>query len=227
MKIGIIGAMEVEMNLIIDEIENVETISIMSSTYYQGFIDDVEVVLVKSGIGKVNASIAATVLIREFGCNYIINTGIAGATKPLCHRDIIISESVSYNDFDLRFFGYPFGQVPELPIEFVPSIDSKVMIKSILNKLNIKYKEAKIYSGDMFVTSMDQLSNIKNNEGIALEMEGAGIAHTCVKGGVDFIIIRYISDVIGEKSQEEYSKFEEDMANISAEILIKVIKNLE
>jgi len=74
---------------------------------------------------------------------------------------------------------------------------------------------------------MDQLSNIKNNEGIVLEMEGAGIAHTCVKGGVDFIIIRYISDVVGEKSQEEYFKFEEDMAKMSAEILIKVIKNLE
>ena len=225
MKIGILAAMQVEMNLILDEIIDVEEINQAGSTYYTGYIGNNEVVLVKSGIGKVNAAISTTILIKEFGCNLIINTGIAGGTKPLKHRDCIVAKSLQYHDFDLRFFGYPYGQVPEMPKEFIPSINSLLLIKSTLNKLNIPFKECNVYSGDQFITSYDQIKNVEN-EGIVTEMEGASVAHTCVKLGSDFIVLRYISDIIGENSQEEYQKFEEDMANQSANITIKLLNNI-
>ncbi|MCR5349384.1 MAG: 5'-methylthioadenosine/adenosylhomocysteine nucleosidase [Acholeplasmatales bacterium] len=226
MKIGIIAAMQVEMNLILDEFNEVEETVIFNSKFYQGLINTTECVLVKSGIGKVNAAIAAYTLIKEFGCDLILNSGIAGGTKPLEHRDCVVAKSLSYHDFDLTFFGYKYGQVPEMPVCFEPSIDARVLIKSILNKLNIKFKEAKVYSGDQFILSMDQLKGIENPNGIATEMEGAAIAQVCVKCGVDFIVLRYISDIVGDKSQEDYFKFEEDMANQSANITIRLIKGL-
>ncbi len=227
MKIGILAAMDVEMELILDELIDVEEIKMVGSTFYLGTLGNQEVVLVKSGIGKVNAAISTTLLIKEFECGLIINTGIAGGTKPLSHRDCIVAKSLQYNDFDLRFFGYEFGQVPQMPKEFVPSIESIVLIKKNLNKLNIAYKEAKVYSGDQFITSYEQLKNIDNTSGIVTEMEGAAVAQTCVKCGVDFIVLRYISDIIGDKSQEDYFEFEKDMANQSANITIRLIKSME
>ena len=227
MKIGIIAAMKVEMNLILDRFDNIEETTMFSTKFYQGVINNTECVLVNSGIGKVNAAIASFTLINEYGCDLIINTGIAGATKPLKHRDVIIGSSLQYHDFDLRIFGYKYGQVPQMPVEFEPTDAAKMLIKSVLNKLKIEYKEAKIYSGDQFILSLDQLKEIENKEGIVTEMEGAAVGQVCVKCGCDFIVIRYISDIIGDKSQEDYLKFEEDMAYQSAQVTIKLIEGLE
>ena len=174
----------------------------------------------------VNAAIATYTLIKEFSCDLILNTGIAGGTKPLEHRDCILATNLQYHDFDLTFFGYKYGQVPEMPQKFETSIEARLLIKSVLNKMNIKFKEKEVYSGDQFILSLDSLKNIDTKDGIATEMEGASVAQVCVKCGVDFIVLRYISDIIGDKSQEDYSEFEKDMANQSANIAIKFIKGL-
>ena len=228
MRVGIVAAMKVEMEEILNQMEDVDNVSIFGNDFSKGFIGNTEVVLTESGVGKVNASIATTILIREFECSLIINTGIAGGTKPLKHRDVIIAESLTYHDFDATIFGYKHGQVPGMPVEYPVSIDNIVMVKSVLNRLGIAYKTAKVYSGDQFVSSMDAFKNIENTEGIATEMEGAGVAQTCVRAGVDFIVLRYISDIVGENNQEEnYLEFETDMAYNSANICIKLISNLE
>ena len=228
MIVGIIAPMKIEMEEILNRIDNLEEYEIMGSIYNHGYINNCEVVLVESGIGKVNVAVSATILIREFNCNFIINTGIAGGTKPLHHRDVIIAESFMYHDFDLRIFKYSYGQVPGMPKEFMVNINNIVLVKSVLNKMNISYKTAKIYSGDQFVTSMDKFENMDLKDGIACEMEGASIAQVCIKAGIDFIGLRYISDIIGEENQEEeYFKFETDMAHMSANICIKLIENLE
>ena len=113
-----------------------------------------------------------------------------------------------------------------MPQKFETSIEARLLIKSVLNKMNIKFKEKEVYSGDQFILSLDSLKNIDTKDGIATEMEGASVAQVCVKCGVDFIVLRYISDIIGDKSQEDYSEFEKDMANQSANIAIKFIKGL-
>lgn len=227
MRVGIVAAMKPEMEEILNEMEDLESVKIFGSEFHRGYIGNVEVVLTESGMGKVNAAIATTILIREFECSFIINTGIAGATKPLKHRDVIIAESLAYHDVDATIFGYKHGQVPGMPAEYAVGIENIVMVKSVLNKLGIEYKTAKVYSGDQFVSSMDAFKYIENTEGIVTEMEGAGVAQTCVRAGVDFIVLRYISDVVGEANQEEsYIEFENDMAHESATICIKLLKNL-
>lgn len=227
MRVGIVAAMKPEMEEILNEMEDLESVKIFGSEFHRGYIGNVEVVLTESGMGKVNAAIATTILIREFECSFIINTGIAGATKPLKHRDVIIAESLAYHDVDATIFGYKHGQVPGMPAEYAVGIENIVMVKSVLNKLGIEYKTAKVYSGDQFVSSMDAFKYIENTEGIVTEMEGAGVAQTCVRAGVDFIVLRYISDVVGEANQEEsYIEFENDMAHDSATICIKLLKNL-
>ncbi len=226
MKIGIIAAMEVEFNNLLDGMESYEEYKILGIKFYDGILNDKEVTLSLSGIGKVNAALACGVLINDFKCNFIINTGIAGGTKPLNPKDVIIGNSICYHDFDLRVFGYKYGQVPHMPQEFFPGDDAILLVKRSLKKIGIDYKVAKIYSGDKFVTSLDDL--VPNNyEGCCFEMEGAAIAHVCIKSGTDFIILRYISDIIGEKSQiDNYFEFETEMANRSASITLELLREI-
>ena len=227
MRIGIVAAMKPEMESLLDEMIDVEQTKIIGTVFNEGTIANHEVVVVESGIGKVNSALATYILIHEFECSFVINTGIAGGTAPLKHRDVVIAEKLSYHDVDATIFGYKYGQVPGMPAEYAPSIDAIVMAKGVLNKLGIDYKVSKVYSGDQFVSSMDNLKTIDDTEGIACEMEGTSIAQTCVRCGVDFLVLRYISDIIGEENQNEsYLEFEADMAKRSAEICIKLISNM-
>ena len=226
MKIGIIAAMKPEFELLLEKMENAENERVCGVNFYSGNIGTSDVVLCECGVGKVNSSIAASVMISIFECELLINTGIAGG-KGLNTKDVIIGSKLMYHDFDTTLFGYDYGQVPGLPKFFTPSLESIVLVKSILNKLGIKYKCCPIYSGDQFVTSMDQLSNIKVELPFACEMEGASVAHVAVKAGVDFIVLRYISDCIGEENQvNDYLTFEQEMANKSANICLQIMNNL-
>lgn len=227
MRIGILAAMKVEMEKILDSMDSVEDIKIFGSKFFKGYIGNNEVCLVECGMGKVNAAIAATLLIREFECSFIINTGIAGGVKPLKHRDVVIATSLEYHDVDATIFGYKHGQVPGMPAEYIVNPENILMVKRILNKLNIEYKATKIYSGDQFISSLDDLKNVELSGGFATEMEGTAVAQACTRAGVDFIVLRYISDVVGEENQEEsYFEFESDMANESADICIQLIENI-
>lgn len=227
MRIGIVAAMRHEMEDIENAMQDVESVRILGSEYFKGTLGENEVVLTQSGVGKVNAAIATTILIREFECSFIINTGIAGGTKPLKHRDVVVAESLAYHDFDASAFGYKYGQVPGMPAEYLIGLDSIVLVKSVLNKLGIEYKTAKVYSGDQFVTNLSAFNKLDNYDGIATEMEGAGVAQTCVRAGIDFVVLRYISDIVGEENQQEsYMEFEEDMAHNSAIICIKLVSNI-
>ena len=129
-----------------------------------------------------------------------------------------------YHDCDVTAFGYEYGQVPGMPKSFMPTLDSVIMFKKILNELGIDYKEALIYSGDKFVTSKDVLANVDISMPCIAEMEGAAIAHVCVKSGIDFIVVRYVSDIVGKTSQiDDYKTFEKEMATRSSEICLHIL----
>lgn len=226
-KIGIIAAMQPEMEIIYNSMEDIEEINILGVRFYTGLIGECNVVLSLCGVGKVNAAMAATLLISEFECNLLINTGIAGGVEPLKTRDVIIASDLSYHDFDTTTFGYEYGQVPQMPKRFYSSANAIMLAKSICNKLKIDYKVASIYSGDQFISSMEKLKNLGEIEGVACEMEGAAIAHVAVKAGIDFLVIRFISDIIGAENQiEDYQKFEREMAEMSAKITLQIVNNL-
>ena len=226
-KIGIISAMRTEMDLILDEMDEINEIKYLGNTFYEGTISDNDIVLVECGVGKVNAAMATTILISEFSCDLIINTGIAGGLPGTKTKDVIIASGLGYHDFDIRLFGYEYGQVPHMPKIFPVNPECVMLCKSTLNKLNIDYKSGVILSGDKFVSDLSLLSECKNIDVLAVEMEGCAIAHVATKAGIDFIVLRYISDVVGEPSQnEDYLKFEDEMARRSADIAISLIKNI-
>ena len=226
MRIGVIAAMKHEMDLILDEIESLEKEVIGSYVFHYGLIGENEVYVVECGVGKVNAAIATTLLISKFECEFIINTGIAGGISPLETKDVVIGKKLIYSDFDATIFNYEVGQVPGMPKYYSPSEIKVMVIKKILNKLSIPYKEDTIYTGDSFITSMDQLKKVNATSG-ATEMEGCAVAQTATRFGVDFIVIRYISDIIGKDNQElDYLTFETEMAERSAKITIEILKNV-
>ena len=226
-RIGIIAAMKPEMEIIMNEIENLETVKECGLTFHCGEILGHDVVLTECGVGKVNAAMAATMLISSFECDLIINTGIAGGIAPLEPRDVIVADKLMYHDVDVRIFGYPYGQVPGMPNSYTVNPSLLVLVRQVLNKLNIAHKVRSIYSGDQFVTSEDKLSLVGGPKDAACEMEGCAIAHVCTKAGVDFLVIRFISDIVGKPSQiNDYQSFEVEMAELSAGITHKLISNL-
>ncbi len=225
MRIGIIGAMDNEVSLLRENI-NEEHVNILGFDFYIGNINNNEVILAKSGVGKVNAAILTTLMVREFEVDFILNTGIAGGYKIPCET-IVLTDVISYNDVDASGFGYKLGQMPGMPYEFFPSPEYRLMIKKVLSDLKLNFVEAKIYSGDKFVTSTDSILGFDSTKPSAFEMEGAAIAHTCIKLGVDFVILRFISDDVTSPNQEsDYMTFEQKMSNLSADVCLKVLKEL-
>ncbi len=226
--IGIIGAMAHEVEVLKESmmIEEVETHC--GIEFYTGHIGNNEVTLTGCGVGKVNAAIAAAVLINEYKCNLVINTGIAGGVKGLNTKDVCIGTKLYYSDVDVTIFGYSKGQIPGLPKYFSVNYDVLVSVKKVLNQLGIEYNETTIYTADKFASDVEILDGFDlTDKHIACEMEGAAIAHVCVKAGVDFLVLRYISDIVGEESQiEDYNSFEYDMATRSSEICFKLLNNL-
>jgi len=195
--------------------------------FYCGVVNDIEVVITKCGVGKVNASMAATIMINHFECDLIINTGIAGGINGVETKDIVIASKLMYHDMDCTIFGYDKGQVPGLPTYFMPDLNVVINFKRVLNSLSLDYKEAVIYSGDSFVSSLEQLKNVDVSQRCIAEMEGAAIAHVCVKSGVSFVVLRYISDVVGAENQvDDYLSFETEMARRSASICLEVLRKL-
>ena len=226
-KIGIIAAMRVEMDGILSSMEDLNTTKYLGIEFNEGTINDIEIVLVESGIGKANAAMATTLLISEFGCDLIINTGIAGGLTGVKTKDVVVANAAMYSDVDVRLFGYEYGQVPGMPKYYTVNPECLTLVKSTLNKLEIEYKEGLILSGDKFVSSYDTISECKDLGALACEMEGTAVAQVCTRAGRDFIILRYISDVVGHPSQnEDYLKFEEEMARRSIKITLALINSL-
>ena len=225
-KIGIIAAMQHEMDLLRENIDHLQDVKIAGFVFYIGKINEHDVILCQSGVGKVNAGIASSLMISHFECNLIINTGICGGLG-LRKRDVVIAKEVKYHDVDCSAFGYEYGQIPGMPKSFVPSIESTLMIKSVLSRLGINYQNVTVYSGDQFVLSLDQVKKANPGDVFACEMEGAGVAQSCTKAGVEFVVLRYVSDCIGESNQQDdYNMFEAEMSEKSANICLQIINNL-
>ncbi len=227
MRIGIIAAMKHEMDLLLDELIDLEETKYLGYTIFSGTVNEHEVFILESGMGKVNASMATTILISEFSAELIINTGIAGGISPSKTTDVIIGTRLMYNDVDARVFNYEYGQVPQMPRFFQINPELLVLVKKSLNKANISFKEGLIVSGDKFISSIEPLKEVIDLNPLATEMEGCAVAQVATRAGVDFLIIRYISDVIGLPSQiEDYFEYEDKMSKESALITKSILNNL-
>ncbi|SFB85199.1 adenosylhomocysteine nucleosidase [Alkalibacterium subtropicum] len=226
MKIGIIAAMEQESCEIISEIKYLKETIKANQHFYEGQIHDVQVVLVQSGIGKVNAAIAATLLIEVYEVEAVINTGSAGGIGAgLAVEDLVISRELSYNDADARAFGYDFGQIPQMPRRYTSDQHLVKVFKQAAQKKDWTIKEGLIVTGDSFISDQKKVAKIRAQfpEVLVTEMEGAAIAQTCYQFGIPFVVIRAVSDVSDEEASLSFDEFIEKVGKKSAETVLEFI----
>ena len=222
--IALIGAMDVEINALVQKLENKEEINVLAYKFYKGILNNKEVVILKSGIGKVASAVGCALMIDHFKPSVVINTGIAGGLNGLKQYDILLASELSYSDVDATNFGYKLGQVPQMPEVYKADEIYLNKIKDFFNKNNISYKSGNVLSSDSFIVSESQLL-IKRDGFVGCEMEGASIAQTCYINKTPFVSIRFISDVVGGSNQaESYMEFETKAANLSQDICYKVLE---
>lgn len=228
--IGIIGAMDKEIAKLLKEIHVEKEVEYAGKTFYQGSLYHSEVVLVQSGIGKVNAAIATTLLLNNFNIDFVINIGVAGGLLPAQVGDIILAKKIGYFDVDLTSIdNVPFGKMSNDPHFIEIDLSLHTLSKHMFDRLGLKYQIGNIVSGDQFVTNPDIVTPIKQElENIlACEMEGMAIAMTCHKFSVPFLSIRGISDVIDDDNQNEvYATNVDDICNLTAGFVLKFIEEL-
>jgi adenosylhomocysteine nucleosidase len=230
LKIGIIGAMEPEIALLRSQLQNAHQSTIAHHQFYSGKLAQVDVILLQSGIGKVNAAIGTTLLIQEFKVDYIINTGSAGGLLPTLNvGDVIVSLEVRHHDVDVTVLGFKHGQVPTLPAAFLPhpELVSAAERAAIGSHLNVKH--GLIVSGDSFIHQPADVATIREHfsDAHAVEMEAAAISQVCHQFNIPFLIIRSISDIAGQESRTSFEQFLEPASKNSAEFVIKIIQELQ
>lgn len=227
--IGIIGAMDIEVNSLKALIENKQSKTISGIEYVWGYIYNKEVVVAKCGIGKVFASICAQTMILNFNPEYIINTGVAGTlTNALSVGDIAISDNVVQHDMDTSPLGDPVGLISGINvINFNANEHLVKTAEAVLNENNFNFKTGVIASGDQFIALKEQKDAIiKNFNAIACEMEGASIGHTCYVNNVGFIVIRAISDSADDSATLDYPTFLKKASENSFKITLSLISRI-
>lgn len=213
-KLGIIGAMSVEVKTLKQQMTDVKEITKAGMVFYEGNLEGLSVVVVVCGVGKVNAAMCVQVLCDCFHVTHIVNTGVAGSLcAELDIGDFVISQSAVYHDFDCHSINpnYVVGQVPGLPVWAFPA-DSMLSGLAIEAAEQVHAGHARagvVASGDQFVSKKEMKDKIIANTGaLCTEMEGAAIAHTAWRNDIPFVVIRAISDKADDSAQMDYPTFE-------------------
>lgn len=235
-KIGIIGAMEIEINILREKMQQTgsvnETIA-GNLTFYEGSLFGLHIILVRSGIGKVNAAVCAQRLILQFGAEAVINTGIAGAMGAgLTIFDMVASTDAVYHDMDAVAFGYKPTVIPQMEVSAFPA-DQK-----LINAAKLAYAHSSIFekhkfvtgrvaTGDQFITDSKVKAHIKEIcSPVCVEMEGCAIAHACYLNKTPYLILRCISDCADDDAKVNYSFNDTDAANESSDLLLGILEIL-
>lgn len=241
MRIGIIGPMDEEVALLQAAFTIKETQTIGGRTYQVGTYHDHEVVLVKSGIGKVCAATAATVLINTFKVDAVVNSGCAGSiSDKLQIGDLVLSDKLAYQDFDLTIFNYKKGQVPEYEQYFIADHALVAKAEAVAAKLKQEGQlkqpgnalptivTGTILTGDQFISQKAQSLAMKEffPEACMVEMEGAAVAQVCTDFKIPFLVIRSASDTASGTSPDDFEKFVQLAADNSAKLLLGLIDAL-
>ena len=230
-KLGIIGAMDVEVEILLGAMENKKITQKAGTTFYEGKLENLDVVVVQCGVGKVNAAICAQILCDLFEVTHIVNTGIAGSLcADLDIGDLVISLDAMYHDVDAVHFGYPYGKIPGMDTTEFPA-DKQLMEYAFTAAEAVNpghTKVGRVASGDQFVAEKALKEKIISvTQGLCTEMEGAAIAQTAYRNGVPFVILRAISDKADDSAEMDYPTFERIAAHRCAEVAMKLAKQLK
>jgi len=230
MKIAIIGAMEEEVALLREKIDNAVQETIAGCEFTSGQMNGAEVILLRSGIGKVNAAMSTTILLEKFKPDYVVNTGSAGGFNPeLNVGDVVISTEARHHDVDVTAFGYEYGQVPQLPAAFEANSELVAIAEGAAKEItDIKVVKGLIATGDSFMNDPKRVDAIRDKftDLQALEMEAAAIAQVSYQFGTPFVIIRSLSDIAGKESDVSFEQYLEKAAVNSATLVMKIVAGI-
>ncbi|MFC7060717.1 5'-methylthioadenosine/S-adenosylhomocysteine nucleosidase [Halobacillus seohaensis] len=230
MAIGIIGAMDEEIELLKNNMKIREVHHVAESTFIEGELSGHSVVLLKSGIGKVNAAIATTILHERFSISQVINTGSAGGfATDLEVGDVVISSFVTHHDVDVTAFEYDYGQVPGLPAMYKASTQLVDKAMQAVKQTDVKGKKGIIATGDSFMQEESRVNFVRGKfpEMIAAEMEAAAVAQVCYKYETPFVVIRALSDIAGKESSISFDQFLPKAANNAATMIITMLQSID
>lgn len=229
-RIGIIGAMDEEVEILKSLLDITETVTEAGMTFYKGNLYDKEVVLARSGIGKVNAAVCAQLMITLFKIDCLINSGVAGTLHPDINQgDLVISNDAVQHDMDTTAFGDPLGAIPRLGVTFFEA-DKKLMALAKEAAQNLHFEgvsifEGRVASGDQFVAGGELKDRIQSHFApSAVEMEGAAIAHVAYLNQVPYVIIRAISDKADGSAELSYDEFLLVAAKHASSLLEEMVK---
>ncbi|MGG0663582.1 5'-methylthioadenosine/S-adenosylhomocysteine nucleosidase [Viridibacillus arvi] len=230
MKIAVIGAMEEEVELLRATLENTTSTTIANSEYTTGTYKGHEVILLKSGIGKVNAGMSTTILLHQFKPDVVINTGSAGGfDENLEVGAVVISDEVRHHDVDATIFGYEMGQVPQMPAAFKSDEKLRKVAEEAVAELGEhQFATGLISTGDSFMNDPERVALVRSHfpQMKAAEMEAAAVAQVCHQFGTPFVVIRALSDIAGKESNISFEEFLPVAAKHSTEIVLRVIEKL-
>lgn len=227
MKIGIIGAMEIEVELLRETLQERKDKMLYGFTFHEGKIGNHEVVVLLSGIGKVSAAVATALLIQNYHPDLLINTGTAGGLKNTKIYDIILATEVRHHDVDVTAFGYEIGQQAKMPPAFLPHETWLKKAEEHCKKYTEQIRKGVVVSGDSFISNEDRRVWIEEKfpTALAVEMEASAIAQTCYLMNTPFLMLRAISDNAGEGDTVSYDTFVEKAGRLSAEMNISLLMN--
>ena len=223
--IGIIGAMDIEIEHINAVMEEKEEFTVSGALYTKGTIDGKDVVTAVCGIGKVFAAMCAQTMIVKFGADTVINTGVAGGlTDKTDILDTVVATALVQHDMDTTYFGDPRGLISGINVVEFPC--DKALAEKITANVEGNCVRGIVASGDCFVADNDKKKEISETfNAVACEMEGAAIAQVCYVNKIPFCVLRTISD--GANGEEmSYEKFRVVAAEKAANIIIKTIKEI-
>ena len=226
-KIGIIGAMEEEITLVKELMNDITVSEIAGLTFYMGRINDTDLVVVRSGIGKVNAAMCTQILIDRFEVKAIINIGVAGAiADDLEIGDIVLSTKLIEHDFDVTAFGHKKGVIPRMDSSIFIADDKLIDMASDAAKdlKDVYVKKGIVVSGDVFVSSSELKDALQAEfNADCAEMEGAAIAHVCMLNKMPFLVIRAMSDKANGEAPGNFDEFVFEAAKNSKKLILNML----
>ncbi|HHS2805207.1 TPA: 5'-methylthioadenosine/adenosylhomocysteine nucleosidase [Streptococcus agalactiae] len=229
MKIGIIAAMEEELKLLVENLEDKSQETVLSNVYYSGRYGEHELVLVQSGVGKVMSAMSVAILVESFKVDAIINTGSAGAVATgLNVGDVVVADTLVYHDVDLTAFGYDYGQMSMQPLYFHSDKTFVSTFEAVLSKEEMISKVGLIATGDSFIAGQEKIDVIKEHfpQVLAVEMEGAAIAQAAQATGKPFVVVRAMSDTAAHDANITFDEFIIEAGKRSAQVLMAFLKAL-
>lgn len=227
-KIGVIGAMEVEVQLLRQALDGCTTAIRAGMEFSEGTLNGQAVVVARCGVGKVNAALCTQIMVDLYGVTHVVNTGIAGSLDARIDiGDLVVSTDAVHHDMDVSPLGYAPGQVPGLDVLTFPAnegLRAAVVAAAVEAAPGVGVHEGRVVSGDQFIASDEVKARLAGEfGGLCCEMEGAPIAQACWLNGVPFVVVRAISDKADGSAEMAYPEFEERAAHRCAAIVERML----